>query len=226
MKRRWMAWSMAVALALVPVARLAWAQEPRPETGPPPPEMGRGADLEGGAIDDDDDEGLGAGIDVLLAADTGDGPGEAMAGAMEPGPGMGLGGRRGPGVGRGPGGEELRARLNLSDDQRKRLADIRDRQAREAIPIQGDLRLAQLDMRKLIRADKPDLRAIEAQIDKVSALRARLEKSRVAHRLEARAVLTPAQQKIMREEGGRQRMAMMERRRMGGPGGWRMRMGR
>jgi len=216
MKRMWLAWSMVMAVSLAPMAGLVRAQEPAPERAPRSPEMAPADDAE---LDDDD--GM-AGLDALLAADVGGGPGEAAA--------MEHGGMHGPGMGRGAHGrhvEELRAKLNLSDDQRKRLADIRDRRAREAIPIQSDLKVAHLDMRKLMRADKPDLRAIEAQIDRVSALRARLEKLHVAGHLEARAVLTPAQQKILREQGGRMHMGWMGGHRMdGGPGPGRMRMER
>ena len=218
MKRRWMAWSMVMALSLAPIAGQVWAQEP-----PPPPEGAPGADLGPGALDDHDDL---AGLDALLAADMADGAGEGGPGMAPGAGGRGFGGRRAPGAGRGAGrAQELRAKLNVTQDQKTRLADIRDRQAREAIPIQGDLRLAHLDMRRLMRADKPDLRAIEAQIDKISGLRARLQKARVASRLEARALLTPAQQKILREQGGRRHLGMMGHRMDRGPGARRMRMG-
>ena len=104
--------------------------------------------------------------------------------------------------------------LNLTDEQQSKLADIRDRQARAAIPIQGDLRIASLDMHKLMRAEQPDARAIDAQIDRISSLRASLQKLHVAGMLEARSVLTPAQQKIMREHG----VGPMGRGMHGGPG--------
>jgi len=115
------------------------------------------------------------------------------------------------------GREELREQLNLTDDQKSKLADIRDRQVRAAIPIEADLRIAGLDLRKLLRAERPNQQAIDAQIDRVAGLRARLQKSHVASMLEARAVLTPAQQKLLREHRG----GMMGRGMHGGP---RMRM--
>jgi len=92
----------------------------------------------------------------------------------------------------------LREQLALTGEQEAKLAEIRDRRERKAIPIQGDLRLAALDMRKLMRADKPDPRAIDMVIDKRASLRAALEKSRVASELEVRAVFTAAQQKVLR----------------------------
>jgi Spy/CpxP family protein refolding chaperone len=154
---------------------------------------------------------------------------ERQAGGVEQGldmpdvDGMGLEeeGGNGPGGGmtRNP---ELQKKLNLSDDQRTKLADIHDRQTRAAIPIRSDLEIAGLDMRKLMRADKPDQKAIDAQIDKMAGLRARLQKSRVASMLEARAVLTPAQQKTLRESRPGMGRGMHGRRGMhgdlGGPG--------
>lgn len=87
------------------------------------------------------------------------------------------------------------------------------------IPVQSDLRIASLDLRKLMRADRPDPRAIDAQIDRIASLRATLHKAQVASMLDARALLTPAQQKLMRER----HLGMMGHmrdghRRRGGPG--------
>ena len=214
MKRTWLvvaavalgvaALSLA-ALSLVSLTGMAQAQDrarPGDETV-----VGRSQEIPAGdALAESDGPAEADGLDLLLAADEAGGFGDdAMA--AERG-GMGRGGarmRRGPGAG---GMGDLREKLNLTDEQRSRLADIRDRQARAAIPIQSDLRLAALDMRKLMRAERPDRRAIDQQIDRISGLRAQLHKSRVAGMLDARAVLTPAQQKLLREHRA-------------GIGGWR-----
>jgi Spy/CpxP family protein refolding chaperone len=193
MKVKWMMLSAVAALCLVPLVGAAPAQE---RAAPAPRQSDEGPadpadDLE--ALKDLD------GMDLLMAAEMDDGPGHG------PGPGMGHGGMRGHGMRRGMGGKaahELHAKLNLTDEQKSKLEDIHDRQARAAIPIQGDLRVAALDLRKLMRAERPNRQAIEAQIDRLAALRARLQKSHVASMLEARAVLTTAQQKLMREHHG------------------------
>ncbi|MGH7731762.1 MAG: Spy/CpxP family protein refolding chaperone [Candidatus Eiseniibacteriota bacterium] len=200
----------ALALGLAATAAMAAAQEP------PAPEPVDDAVREDHAADDFDNVG---GLDLLLAADVAPGPGGG--GRMGPGP------RGGPGIGRrGPAAAELREKLNLTDDQKSRLADIRDRHERAAVPIQGDLRIASLDLRKLMRADRPDQRAIDAQIDRIASLRASLQKSRIAGQLEARAVLTPAQQRLMREHrGGPMGHRMREGRgRPGGRGMWMRRL--
>lgn len=185
MKTKWMAWSVAVALAVTAGVAIVRAQElPVPGGAMGKPE------IEAHGLEADDafaEPDAGGGFDPLLKAEL-----DAESGG--PGPAMGMG--------RGRRAEELRAKLNLTDEQKTRLADIRDRRARAAIPIEGDLRIASLDLNKLMRADKPDQRAIDAQIDKIANLRASLHKNRVAGHLEGRAVLTPAQQKTLREYGG------------------------
>jgi Spy/CpxP family protein refolding chaperone len=194
MKAKWVAWSLAVALGLATIGAMARAQAP-PAAGAPQVDAGpSGAMVDPGPPEDGDGY---DGLDLLLAADTGGGRGAGAAGPGGPGPGM----RKGAG-GRGGAGEALREKLNLTDDQKSRIADIRDRHERSAIPVQSDLKVASLDLRKLMRADRPDERAIHAQIDKISDLRGSLQKNRVSSMLEARSVLTAAQQKIMRESGG------------------------
>ena len=111
---------------------------------------------------------------------------------------------------KGPGREMMMRELGLSDAQRDKMADIRDRQQRKGIQARADIALAELDLRKLMRAENPDGRAIDAQIDRLAALRAGLHKARVAAMLERRAVLTPEQRKKLREMGppGRMREGM------------------
>ncbi len=104
------------------------------------------------------------------------------------------------GMGMGQGG--MMAALNLTRDQKERLADIHDRQAREGIRMRADLAVARLDLRKLLRADPPSQSAIDAQIDRIARTRAELAKARVASLLEMRSVLTPEQREIVRDHMG------------------------
>ena len=88
--------------------------------------------------------------------------------------------------------------LNLTKEQSDKIADLRDKQERRSIELRAQIQTAQLDMRKLMRADKPDKAAIGRQIDKVSGLRADLQKSRVGTMLDVREILTPEQREKMR----------------------------
>jgi Spy/CpxP family protein refolding chaperone len=108
---------------------------------------------------------------------------------------------------RGPrGGGEAFERLDLTDAQREKLAEVRDKHRRAAVPIEGDLKLARMDLEKLMRSEKPDANAVSRQVDKISNLRGQLMKNRLTGLIEAKAVLTPEQQKKlkdMRGPGGR-----------------------
>lgn len=177
MKTRWMVWTVVAAIGLAWVPASASAQEG--QEGPPAGlEHGQhGPPAVHGDPGDPGDLGDLDGLGLML---------------MPVGHGPGRGGTR---------RAELHKQLNLTDDQKTKIADLRDKRERASIPIQGDLKVAHLDLRKLMRADKPDQRAIDAQIDRMAALRGSLQKAHVAGMLEVRAVLTPAQQKILRESG-------------------------
>ncbi|MFM7232027.1 MAG: Spy/CpxP family protein refolding chaperone [bacterium] len=91
------------------------------------------------------------------------------------------------------------ARLDLTDAQRDRMRGIHEAQRRKDIQRRADLQLAAMDLNKLMRAEKADPVAVNAQIDKLSRLRADAMKSRFDTRQQALAVLTPEQLKRLRE---------------------------
>lgn len=114
------------------------------------------------------------------------------------GPGMGHGG---PGMGRGMGEHfaVILRHLDLSDAQKQKMRDIHERQMRRDIQARADLQIAEMDLRQAMHAESPSTSAINAQIDKVAKLRTDMEKAHVAALMEARALLTPDQQKKARE---------------------------
>jgi Spy/CpxP family protein refolding chaperone len=127
-------------------------------------------------------------------------------GGMGGGPGMGPGGmgrgmgRSMRGMHRGMGlGPRMIRELNLTPEQQEKMKAAREREQRKAIQTRADIQLARLDLRKLMQADKPDQKAIDAQIDRISGLRTSLEKSHVATMIEFRASLTPDQQRKLKE---------------------------
>ena len=109
------------------------------------------------------------------------------------------------GMSHGPASMQHRAmmeKLNLTDEQTKKFEDIHYQHQKKAITMRAEIESARLDLGRLMRADEPDRRAIEAQIDKVSQARVGLEKDRVGQMLEMRALLTPEQRKTWREMHG------------------------
>jgi len=89
--------------------------------------------------------------------------------------------------------------LDLSKEQRERIADLREKQERSSIRLRADLQTARLDMRRLMRADRADRMAINRQIDRIAQLRAEMEKARVGTMLDVRGMLTPEQLERARE---------------------------
>jgi Spy/CpxP family protein refolding chaperone len=82
---------------------------------------------------------------------------------------------------------------DLSAGQQKRLADLRERNQRAAVERRAELRLATMDLRRLMRDGSADQAEIDAQIDRIAGMRAELRKARAATMLEMRSVLTPEQ---------------------------------
>jgi Spy/CpxP family protein refolding chaperone len=127
----------------------------------------------------------------------------AMGGAgMRPGRGRGMMGHgRGMGMGRGAGvggrgaGPAMMRELDLSAAQRDKAADIHERAMKKTIQARADLATARLDLHKLMRSDKPDARLIDAQIDRMAALRGSIQKAHTGAMLEMRSMLTPEQRK-------------------------------
>lgn len=97
------------------------------------------------------------------------------------------------------GRERLARALGLTDEQRAKMREAHERQMRRSIAERADLKIAKLDLRKLVRADHPDQHAIEAQVDKIAGMRAELQKQRLATMIEIRAMLTADQRARLRE---------------------------
>ena len=158
------------------------------------------------------------GLLLAGAASAQPGPGaDRGAGAQGRGPGgpppPGLGGPGGPeggerfgpppGMG-GPGGglmlppPEAFERLGLTDAQRTKLEALRDAERRKAIRADAEIRLAEMDLVKLVEGDKPDATALDGAIAHLMAMRAEQLKARAEAIIAMRALLTPEQRAKMR----------------------------
>jgi Spy/CpxP family protein refolding chaperone len=114
--------------------------------------------------------------------------------------GMGAGGMR-MRMMRGAGMRaELMDALKLTDAQKDKLADLRDHERREAIQARADIQLAALDLARLMRTERPDRSAIDAQIDKIAERRASLRKTQIATMFDMRDVLTAQQRDLLKQK--------------------------
>ncbi|HEY4613307.1 MAG TPA: periplasmic heavy metal sensor, partial [Bacteroidota bacterium] len=79
---------------------------------------------------------------------------------------------------RGPGGmdnplrQELRQRLNLSDDQQNQIGKLRTEFQKQQVAQRSKLQTAQIELRELMRGDTPDKSAIEKKINELSQFQA------------------------------------------------------
>lgn len=115
-------------------------------------------------------------------------------------------GMRGPGMRRGASREhrmEMMRELDLSKEQREKMADLHEKHERAAIRMRADLQTARLDLRRMMRAEKSDRMAINRQIDRMAQLRADMQKARVGMMLDMRGLLTPEQRERAHERMGR-----------------------
>jgi Spy/CpxP family protein refolding chaperone len=104
----------------------------------------------------------------------------------------------------GPTPDEIR-QLGLSDAQKQSLSEWRDEERRQVIRIEADLRIAHLDLDRLLAAERVDARAIDAEVDRISTLRAAIFKTHVATVVRLNERLTADQRKRlkrMREDRG------------------------
>jgi Spy/CpxP family protein refolding chaperone len=180
-----------IALALAAASGSALSQ------GGPPPGAGRGPGMMG---DGPGPMTGGAGYGQGMMG--GSGYGQGMMGGRGPGtmggygPGM-MGGAGGPGYGRQGG----LAALDLTDDQREKLATLREQARRKSWDAMGQLRTEQFKLRQMFRSDAVDVAAVVDQQKKVDDLRRQLMQSRLEMRNEMVATLTAEQKKKLREGG-------------------------
>ena len=83
--------------------------------------------------------------------------------------------------------------LNLTDEQKEAFKKIRLAMHKEILPIQNEIGEAEAHQKTLLSAEKPDLAAINKNIEKIGALRVEIAKIAMKHRLEMRSLLTDDQ---------------------------------
>ena len=192
-KNHWKAVAVAAVLMMTMPALLALAADKTEKTKPAgktTEQMMPGCSMHGGAQKDADASMPGCGMKG--------GMNKGMAGCCKSGgdmKGCGMKGGMGRGMAGGPKCGPMLKALDLTAEQQKKVDAIHEKQARQMVQAQADLRIAEMDMQQLMRAETPDKAKIDAQIDKLSQLRAGMQKSRTATMLEVRALLTPEQLK-------------------------------
>jgi Spy/CpxP family protein refolding chaperone len=104
-----------------------------------------------------------------------------------------------------PSQEELK-QLGLSDAQREQIKAIREEEQKQMKQPEADVRTAEGELRTLVESENPDAGAIDAQVERIGALRTAILKARLTALLGVRSVLTPEQRTqlrtLMRSQSG------------------------
>lgn len=86
-------------------------------------------------------------------------------------------------------------RLNLTDEQKKQMQKLQLDLEKKNTPIQSQIKLARLDIREQMMADKPDKARIEKSMKQVSDLQLQVKMNGLDHMFSVRGILTPEQLK-------------------------------
>jgi Spy/CpxP family protein refolding chaperone len=121
-----------------------------------------------------------------------------------------------------PSQEELK-QLGLSDAQREQIKAIREEEQKQMKQPEAEVRTAEGELRTLVESESPDAGAIDAQVERIGALRTTILKARITALLGVRSVLTPEQRTqlrtLMRSQSGPPGGAPQSQRPAPGAGG-------
>jgi Spy/CpxP family protein refolding chaperone len=122
--------------------------------------------------------------------------------------------------------DRVKAALNLTDQQVARLRQSLVDTEKATVKTRADIEVGRIELRELMRADKPDRDAVMRKVQEISDLQGQMMKQRVDALVTAKTVLTPEQQKkirafmesraAMRWRGGERRQGGMGPGRRGG----------
>ena len=111
--------------------------------------------------------------------------------------------------------DRVKAALGLTEDQVTRLRQITVETEKTAIKTKADLAVRRIELRELLKADNPDRDTVMRKVQEVSALTGQLMQQHVQALLSAKTILTPEQQKKIREFRANHRPGQQGMRGMG-----------
>ncbi|MDA3867563.1 MAG: periplasmic heavy metal sensor [Salinivirgaceae bacterium] len=93
---------------------------------------------------------------------------------------------------------------DLTDDQEKKVTDLRNAHWKEMAEYRADLDIARAELHKLRVVDNPDAKMIDAKIEKMGSIKTQMHKASSNHQLAVRELLT-TDQKIWYDNKGMRR---------------------
>jgi len=94
--------------------------------------------------------------------------------------------------------EPLVERLNLTDEQKTQMHQLRINHQKQQVKTQASVKLARIELRELMVADSPDRSAIEKKTKEISDIQYQAKLEMIDHLFKVRAILTPEQREIFK----------------------------
>ena len=88
--------------------------------------------------------------------------------------------------------------LNLTEEQKSQLEELKKEYRKEVIKIEADLKIAKIELKDLLSEKDADETAVLAKADEVSRLQNKLMKYRISHQLKTRKIYTEEQWKKLK----------------------------
>jgi Spy/CpxP family protein refolding chaperone len=82
---------------------------------------------------------------------------------------------------------------NLTEEQQTQIEKSKLNLDKELLPLEADVDVKRAELDKLFLVEKPDKKAVYKKVDEIGVLQVQIEKIKVDHKLEVRALLTPDQ---------------------------------
>ncbi|MBI5101697.1 MAG: Spy/CpxP family protein refolding chaperone [Nitrospirae bacterium] len=134
--------------------------------------------------------------------------GEMGGRGMGMGPGMSGGYGMGAGMGCGMDGKMMDSEhhmakimkgLNLDEQQKAFMNEIKSRMKKETIRRTADMRIVQIELKELLMKDQVDMTAVEAKVRQLETMKTEMHLSHIQAMEDCKAKLTPEQRKKFRE---------------------------
>jgi len=89
--------------------------------------------------------------------------------------------------------------LNLDEQQKALISEMKSRMMKETIRRTADMRIVQIELKDLLSKDPVDMKAVEAKAKQLEMMRTEMHLSHIKAMEECKTKLTPEQRKKMRE---------------------------
>jgi Spy/CpxP family protein refolding chaperone len=85
--------------------------------------------------------------------------------------------------------------LNLDEQQKAFMGEIKNRMKKETIKRTADIRIAQIELKELLIQDTVDMKAVEAKLKQLETMKTEMHLSHIKAMEECKTKLTPEQRK-------------------------------